>query len=145
MNALELSYYIINHENSNNREVTNLRLQKLLYFVQASLLSLNNGSEFQDIIQAWRYGPVVPKSYTEFKKFEYRPIQTSKNITDIANKENIDGMLDYLSRFKTHQLVEITHNQTPWQKAMIRGIGSQITNESIREYFKEAENKAKNE
>src|SRR5580704_12809669 len=44
-----------------------LRLQKLLYYVQGWSLALRGRPAFDDEIEAWTLGPVVPEIYRQFK------------------------------------------------------------------------------
>lgn len=136
-NALDIAKYIINHEHLHKREVTNLRLQKLLYFVQAKNLIESKQPCFDDEIEAWDFGPVVPAVYHTYKIFgswdifaETTPPRISKSIAG-----NMDSILDYCKDYPTFQLVEITHKQAPWINARSNGQKSIITKQSILEYF----------
>ena len=67
--------YIIEKLNENKiNDLTNLKLQKLLYFAYGVHLSLFNEKLFTDEIQAWKLGPVVPSVYIEFKDHGKNPI-----------------------------------------------------------------------
>jgi uncharacterized phage-associated protein len=57
-------------------DVTNLKLQKLLYFAYGIYKALYDSSLFSDNIQAWRLGPVIPSLYREFKDHGKNPITT---------------------------------------------------------------------
>ena len=50
--------------------ITNLKLQKMLYFAQVYFLATMNRPLFSDRIEAWEYGPVVPCIYRQYKKTE---------------------------------------------------------------------------
>lgn len=54
--ALDVAKYVINYEASQNRSVSNLRLQKLLYFIQAQFLVTNHHACFPDKMEAWDLG-----------------------------------------------------------------------------------------
>jgi len=138
--ALEIAKYVINHEHKENREITNLRLQKLLYFVQAKILVETGNPCFDDEMVAWDYGPVVLAVYEEYCKYHSRPIDDTASIslTDTEIVKNIDEVLDYLGDTATFELVQITHAQTPWINARQRGKGAVISKESIREFFEAA-------
>jgi uncharacterized phage-associated protein len=49
--------------------LSNLKLQKLLYYAQGHYLATAGQPLFDDRIQAWSHGPVVPTVYHEYKKF----------------------------------------------------------------------------
>lgn len=136
--ALEIAKYVINHEHNNGREITNLRLQKLLYFVQAKILVETGNPCFNDKMEAWAYGPVVPIVYDEYKKFGNLPINESQKLTEVIDsdiKKYIDEILNYFAATPTFGLVQITHNQTPWIEAKQKGLHSTIEIESIKKYF----------
>lgn len=136
--ALEVAKYVIDHEHSNGREITNLRLQKLLYFVQAKVLVKKGYPCFDDEMEAWDFGPVVPAVYYAYKVFGSMDI-ISDDSYPVLNKQVsscIDSILDYCKDFPTFQLVEITHKQAPWITARRMGQKSVISKNSIMEYFK---------
>ena len=51
--ALDIAHYIIQRCNTTNRTISNLKLQKILYFVQAEFLVTKNQPCFVEEIQAW--------------------------------------------------------------------------------------------
>lgn len=101
-------------------DLTNLKLQKLLYFTQGWSLVLFNKPAFDEPIEAWEFGPVVPTVYSVFKKY-------NKNVIDKIYKtynENVftDDELDLLltisaeyNQYSAYKLVNMTHqNDTAW-------------------------------
>ncbi|RMD63362.1 MAG: DUF4065 domain-containing protein, partial [Planctomycetota bacterium] len=47
--------------------ITNLRLQKLLYYAQGWSLALRGEPLFDETLEAWKHGPVAPSVYHIFK------------------------------------------------------------------------------
>lgn len=136
--ALEIAKYVINHEHDNGREISNLRLQKLLYFVQAKILVETGNPCFEDEMEAWEYGPVVPTVYEVYKRYGSLPISGKQNLSGIIDSEiekYIGEILDYFSNTPTFELVQITHNQTPWIEAKNKGLHSCISVVSIKKFF----------
>lgn len=135
--ALDVAKYVINHEHSMNREISNLRLQKLLYFVQAKVLMETGEPCFEDEMQAWDFGPVVPSVYYKYKIYGSMDIGTKEVEPNIENKilGFISAILDFCRDYPTYQLVEITHQQTPWINARAQGAKSVISPVAIKEYF----------
>lgn len=136
--ALNISKLIINHEHCNDREVSNLRLQKLLYFIQAKALKETGEPCFFEEIEAWAFGPVVPVVYHEYQIFGGLDIMRNEAIyfqLEPEMRNLITDMLDYCTRYTTSQLVRITHNQSPWINARLQGEHAVITNKAIKEYF----------
>ena len=63
--ALDVARYIINYSNKKDYHISNLKLQKLLYFTQAYYLAFTDSHKpcFPERIEAWNFGPVVPEVY----------------------------------------------------------------------------------
>lgn len=55
--------------------LTNLKLQKLLYYAQGHHLAWAGAPLFREDLQAWSHGPVVPEVYRAFKDFGSEPIR----------------------------------------------------------------------
>ncbi len=151
--ALDVSRYIINKCNSNNYYISNLRLQKILYFIQMEFIIEKNKKCFDDEIQAWDYGPVVPNVYHVFKRFGasnippiryyYDRSQGLLNMKKIEFKEDvicpedrkiIDKVIVECSAYSTSKLVDITHSQPPWRNAYHHKKNSVISNKSIKRF-----------
>lgn len=158
ISALDVARYIINYSNERNYSISNLKLQKLLYFVQAYYLAFTPSHEpcFREEIEAWDFGPVVPSVYREFKSFgggdippvtSYYNLESENNFWSIRevpydsnciskrDKELINDIIDKFSAYSASELVKITHNQAPWKNAYIPQRNAIITKEAIRGYF----------
>lgn len=118
--------------------MTNLRLQKLLYFAQGSYLSRYGKPLFTDAIEAWTFGPVVPSVYHVYKAGGKGVIISEPPSTNAFTEEEYELLLDVAARFgdySTHALVGMTHEaDTPWNQTER---GAEIKNESIKAYFDE--------
>ena len=68
-NVLDVADYVIKYCNNHNMPISNLKLQKILYFVQAAFLSIQGFPCFPDDFVAWNYGPVIPAVYYKYKAF----------------------------------------------------------------------------
>lgn len=123
--------------------ISNLKLQKLLYFIQAIFLCEENKACFDDEIQAWEFGPVVPRAYFEYKYFgginifpDYIDLEKyDENKISSKHKEDINDIMDELAKFTAGDLVRITHEQEPWIDANKLGENTEITKESLVRYF----------
>ena len=141
-NALSVANFIIDYCNSKNNGISNLKLQKILYFVQAEFLVSTPAHEpcFSDPIEAWDFGPVVPNVYHRYKIYGSAIIPFSsempfgESITG-RDKRMITDMVDEVLPYSASQLVDITHSQDPWRDSYIRGYNNVISNRAIREYF----------
>ena len=72
-NALSVAAKIVNEQIKNKHPISNLVLQKVLYYVEAVFLT-ENRDLFKDEISAWMYGPVVEDVYHYFKIYLDRKI-----------------------------------------------------------------------
>lgn len=119
--------------------VSNLKLQKILYFIQAEFLVEKNTPCFSEKIEAWTFGPVIPEVYQQYKIFgnAHIPCVDVQDDFEISeqDKASIDNMIDECSKFTASQLREITHRQTPWKKAYKSYQNNEITQLSIKEFF----------
>lgn len=116
--------------------LTNLKLQKLLYFAQAYYLAKLGRPLFSDKIEAWEYGPVVPDVYQEFKKFSSDPIFSEKDKSSLLDedKETLKQIWDSFGGFSAGRLVEITHAHSPWKEAF-ESPSKVITHKSLSDYY----------
>lgn len=150
--ALDIARFVINYSNRSNSPITNLKLQKLLYFIQAYFITKLNRPCFKDDIEAWSLGPVVPSVYHEFKNYGAGYIPYIKAYFDMSHgsssfmhvfnpdnisrsdQECIQTIVDNLSKYSASTLVTITHDQEPWKKAFEYGY-KVIPLLSIKNYF----------
>ena len=157
--VLDIARYIINECNEKGIIISNLKLQKLLYFVQGYTFAFEGHRCFSNVIQAWDYGPVCPDAYHEFKRYGAMNIPTVKTYTecsienhkikietktynplmvDAKTREIIDAIIDNYGKYSATTLVEITHGQTPWEKTYYNHPMEKnviISEELIRRYF----------
>ena len=70
------SYFIEQSSNLPENDLTNLKLQKILFYAQAESLRKTGNILFEDSVEAWKYGPVVPAAYNWLKGCGAYPITT---------------------------------------------------------------------
>ena len=102
--------------------ISNLKLQKLLYYMQGYHLAFFNEKFFEDYLEAWTYGPVVPSAYHRFKEFgpkgiildpnEYNEIELSADQEDM-----FEQVMNEYGKFSAIKLMEMTHKEAPWKEA----------------------------
>ena len=117
--------------------------ENVLYFVQAEFLVDLGTCCFPDTIEAWDFGPVVPVVYRAYRIYGSAniPAETSSGLRSIRREDidRINGIVDECCEYSASQLVEITHNQSPWRDAYhSRGVNNEITPDSIKAFFTEA-------
>lgn len=110
--AIDIAKYIISKSNVDKFPVSNLKLQKLLYFVQREFLLKQNKPLFTETIEAWMYGPVVDVVYGTFCGQGADPIKKEfETNIDSSSKEIIDTVLENNISKKPWELVEETHKK----------------------------------
>lgn len=101
-----------------NIDITNLKLQKLLYYAQAWNLVFTGKPLFSEEIEAWVHGPVVPKVFRRFKEYRWNTIDANVTpVEDDALLAHLGQVLDTYGKFGASQLERLTHQEGPWQKA----------------------------
>ena len=142
LNAIDVANFFIYLMPEADNEITNLKLNKLIYFAQGYNMQRYNKPLFDDEIQAWQYGPVVPSVYHKFK--EYKNLHISKPTKDFDitkySDEDKELMLDVAreyGKFTGEALRDITHQiDSPWFQVFDpnkRNIKIPISD--IQEYF----------
>ena len=140
-NAIDVAKYIILFCKEKGYSISNLKLQKLLYFVQAQFLIVKGEPAFLEDIEAWDFGPVVPEVYQYYKVWgsSELPLLLAKGARAKIYEPDqrlMDEILKECAPYSAVSLVDITHNQDPWLDAYERHCNNVITRESIEEYFK---------
>lgn len=142
--ALDVAKYLISKSIPNTEQaITHLKLQKLVYYTQAWHLAILDTPLFEDRIEAWVHGPVVPELYNEFRQHGYNEIIPNGFVPNITpeSKKIIDDVWEAYGRFSGGFLEQQTHREDPWIEAR-GGLGESdysnnlITKESIRKYYK---------
>ena len=115
-------YFIIRaYEEGREAEMTNMKVQKLLYYAQSLHLALYNEPLFAEEIQAWRYGPVCPPAYNFYSEFEAKqlPIPDKESLLQLPRekKELLEEIWEYFGGYHAYGLSDMTHGEFPWKKA----------------------------
>ena len=104
--AMDLANYIVDKCIKDNAPITNLQLQRILYFVQKEFLK-RGSLAFSDDIEAWKCGPVVPNVYFYFCGFGATPISISRDVApNLSTDKNI-----------INSIVEAERSLAPWEMA----------------------------
>lgn len=113
-----VDYIIWLHQDSGD-VITNLRLQKLLYYAQAWYLALYDEALFDDDFEAWIHGPVLPAIYQRFKSYKWNAISEEIEKPDLPKKieDHINEIVRVFGQYSSLDLEYMSHNETPWIKA----------------------------
>ncbi|QYA31962.1 DUF4065 domain-containing protein [Macrococcoides caseolyticum] len=117
----ELANMILTRANETNTPVTNLHLQKVMYFLLVFMADTPKYNEQarelfnQGNLQAWPYGPVDPGVYQDYKKFKDRPIKLECDFSPITSiDETLTTWIDKLLKINVFSLVRLSHEHRFW-------------------------------
>lgn len=136
--AHDVAIYIINWCRKNGVTITNLKLQKLLYFVQGEYSKERESRLIKEDFYAWQLGPVIPQVYTEYSIFSSSVLPVQKTSISFCQEERdvIDHTLEKYAHRTTWALVDLTHQQVPWKYTHeIFGEKSRIPYRTIADFF----------
>lgn len=139
MTAKQLAKDVVLYANQCGYPITNLKLQKILYYLQGYYGKTFEDSLFSDEIKHWPYGPVVPSVYFEYCAFGASAIfeQSSNAPFSDCNKQEqkvIRKVLDKCLPMTASDLVDKSHEEAPWRDTKSTEI---IPFNAILHYFKE--------
>lgn len=124
--------------------ITQMRLQKLLYYAQAWGLVSSGGkrSLFENPIEAWPHGPVVSSVYQAFKGYSKNPIDPheASNPPSLSREDRaiVQWVWSHYKQFSAVALREMTHRHAPYERAWQRresGGSNTIPTEEIADFF----------
>jgi uncharacterized phage-associated protein len=134
----ELAKYFLSLTDEDSGDlISNLKLQKLVYYAQGFHLALYNEPLFQEDIVAWKHGPVVPELYHIYKDYGADAIPLPNDFdgtiytTQIA--EHLDEVYQVYGQFSAWKLRNMTHNEPTWNNTLT---GNVISHSSMKEFFK---------
>ena len=109
------SYLFARYYDDYKAAIDEMKLHKLLYFVQReSLVSLDKPA-FSESIQAWKYGPVVPVVHSKYAKGQINDQYRSADFGEF--KTVIDRVYSAYSSKDSWTLSMISHEEYSWKQA----------------------------
>lgn len=124
--ALSIAKYIVTKCVNDNCPISNLQLQKFLYYIQKEFLGRGKIA-FYDEIEAWQFGPVVPTVYYHFCGFGAMPITSTYDDCDIGDEEIviIDRVVEQKRSLNPWDMVKETHKAGgAWDQIYRNGEGN---------------------
>jgi len=150
--------FILDFCDLKQRKVTNLALQKIIYFCHARFLADRNKPLVKHQFEAWQFGPVLQYVYRDFKMYDASPIASRAKGIDLltgrieivgydfdkSTKQFLESIVDFYSRLSASDLVDMSHaTGGPWDQAWNhRGRvnpGMRIDNAAIQRYYSEVQ------
>jgi uncharacterized phage-associated protein len=116
--------------------ISNLKLQKLLYYAQGCALALWDRPLFPEPLEAWVHGPVVPAVYHEYKGYGSGPIPSPTTLDfakyDLETRDLLEEVYAVYGQFSAWKLRQMTHQEPPWRETPT---GREIPHATLRHYF----------
>lgn len=155
-NALAVANYFIDLAKADNKSITQLGLMKRVYIAHGFSLAIHHKSLLDprfDIVEAWKYGPVIPCVYHSFKQYRSNPITEktvimewnpiTKNaefhtpeLNDPKAKSIIEMVCKRYAGMSDSEMVSLTHKKgTPWDVCYIEGRNEVIPDEITQLYY----------
>lgn len=133
--ALAVANFFIKKSIQEQAPLTLLKLIKLCYIAQGTYIWKTKMCLFNERCEAWKYGPVIPEIYAEFKHYgteevkaqggyskgldsEGNPIYLSINEDDIETKKILDFVWENFKKYTAFELSGWTHRKgSAWSEA----------------------------
>ena len=137
------AYYLVNLFTNDNKSVTQLHVQKLMFLFEAYYMNKTGEDKLYDCeYQAWDFGPVAIPLYTKFKKYGRNNIKLTDEETKLGNeideykKELLTKVYNVFKNYTAMQLVNFTHAEgSPWKEAWDEKEYSTIPKDKIKNWF----------
>lgn len=127
----DIANFILEFAEGRGLKLTNLALQKLLYFAHGWFYAIYEEPLIKNKFEAWKYGPVQRVIYDQFKSFRDAPLRDIRATyinpltgdpvyrephIDLDHGNLVRGVLEKYERFTASQLVEASHVEDgPWE------------------------------
>jgi uncharacterized phage-associated protein len=141
--ATQIADWIVRFRLEVGAPVDPMSLQKLLYYAQAFHLARHGKPLFSNGFEAWKYGPVLPRVWHQYKDSPTPLLPQEDDATTQLPSEIEDELRDtvgFFSRMTPFGLSDATHNEDPWIEARSGYDAHQpssvpIPDNKIREYY----------
>lgn len=136
------NYFLAKYGTSSkeNDLISNLKLQKLVYYAQGFSIALFDEPLFDDPIEAWDYGPVVSALYQSYKTYKSDALPTPSNFDESIYPKHIGKLLDDVyceyGQFSAWKLRDMTHEEEPWLQTYEAGKNKIISTSLLKSFFR---------
>jgi uncharacterized phage-associated protein len=148
-----IANYFLDKAEAEGRPITPLKLIKLVYIAYGWVLALTGKRLFDERIEAWKHGPVIPSLYHEFKHYggspiaedaEWYDLDTGKSFrptikgSDTEVRAVLDKVWAAYKMFSGWSLRQKTHARgTPWEQTYDPDVMSKpIPDHLIRDHYR---------
>ncbi len=132
-------YFLTLADDDASDSISNMKLQKLVYYAQGLYLALHGRPLFNHEIEAWTHGPVVPDLYHLYKEHGSDRIPCPEDIDfsiyDNDTKEFLNEVYDIFGQYSAWKLRNMTHEEPPWKEAAPDN--DVISHDSMKQHFRQ--------
>ncbi len=128
------NYFLSKADDDAGDVISNLKLQKLLYYAQGFTLAIMGAPLFPEKIEAWTHGPVVPDVYHYFKAHGNAGLPIPAEVPEMPDDYAtiLDEVYSVYAQFSAWKLRNMTHDESPWKDTIK---SQEITNASLFDFF----------
>ncbi|VEI57654.1 Uncharacterized phage-associated protein [Pasteurella multocida] len=139
--SLSVANAFIELAENEGRAVTNMQLQKLVFFAHGYTLAFLNRPLTNDTVKAWTFGPVYSLLYNSLRHFGKLPVrEILPGIPDVQDGEEAQIIKSVWNAYKHHtayQLSDISHNVgSPWHQVWNSNKFEEIPDNITRDYYR---------
>lgn len=140
MNALNVAKYVINYALESNSPISNLQLQKVLYFLDGEYFSKVKEFLINDAFAAYPLGPVNESVYQVYKGYGVSKIfdcNTDIKLDNGVDEQLVKSILSRRVKMSVYDLVEESRKKgKAWDKTVLRhGMYTKINKQLMKEDF----------
>lgn len=147
--ALAVANYFIDAARLEAEEMTQMKLQKLVYIAQGWHLAISGEPLISDNIEAWKFGPVIRSLHSASSPYGrstireplrplFHPTNAPLEVRDELTLRFLSQVWSIYKKYSAFQLSMMTHQpDSPWsQTYTTHESGSVIKVPVIKEYYK---------
>lgn len=132
------AYFLEQAEKDGDTDISNLKLQKLVFYAQAFHLALFGKPFFEEDFEAWTHGPVCPALYHQYKKFGSGVIHAADSANKVIFSSEQLPLLEEINQlfgqFSAWKLRNMTHEEAPWKD--MEATGAVIDKNAMMTFYK---------
>jgi len=155
VNATAVANYFVDISNEKKVDLTQFGLMKRVYIAYGFCLAILDKSILDlrfDVVEAWKYGPVIPSVYHSFKHNKGNAIKNKSVVVIYENKEYrfetptlqdeavkavVEAVWDKYEEFEDAKLIDMLHQKgTPWYLCYEEGMNNRIPENYTAMYYK---------
>lgn len=114
--------------------VTQMKLQKLLYYAHGWSMAINGHGLFDEHVEAWKDGPVVHSVYSEFSRYGRAAIVLDQ-LPPLIDNPILDAVVESYGEHSAAWLRNQTHREAPWIATFDGSFRQVIPTENIAQFF----------